>query len=254
MKKEKLFEAIGQLDESLLSGADMQKPHRRVGWKVMLVAAVVAGMAVTAVASPTIRSALFGGKVETDDRTWFSATDPSDGSSYAMNSHEITLSVEMDEDAPESIQIYHIPQIPEGFTQIKGHLHGYDAPNALAQFWWILEGTDEDIFFSQVAGGSVTPQDLTEIVATVPGDKVQAEMCTIAEIRGYLIDVRPIGDGIGGDRIFFWSDGQYLFRLEVPYEYTDTQLEALVASVQPVEDIVPYLSTMTQQEIGGVFG
>lgn len=254
MKKEELFEAIGQVDDRLLADADREKAHRKLGWKVMLVAAVVAGLAVTAGASPSIRNALFGGKVETDDRTWFSATDPSDGSSYAMKSHEITLSVEMDEDAPESIQVYHIPQIPEGYKQIKGHVHDYDAPNALAQFWWIAEGTDEDIFFSQVAGGSVTPQDLTEIVSTVPGDKVQAEMCTIAQIRGYLIDVRPIGDGFGGDRIFFWSDGSYLFRLEMPYSFTDQQMEELVASVQPVEDIVPYLSTMTQQEIGEVFG
>lgn len=254
MKNEQLFEAIGGLDEAMIAETETEKRGKRIGWRVALVAAIVAGLGITAVASPTIRNALLGGKMETDDRVWITNTDPADGSSYEVNVHEITLEVEIDADAPKSIQTYYIPQIPENMNQIKGHIHSYDAPNALTQFWWISEGKDYDIFFSQLAGGSLRPEDLKESVTTLSGTVPKTQLCTMAGIQGYLIDVKPIGDGLNGDRIFFWSDGDYLFRLEVPYGYTDAQLEEMVASVQPVEDITPYLSTMTQEEINEAFG
>ena len=252
MNREKMFEAIGQVDEKLLAGAEAQKKYRRLGWKVALVAAVVTGLTVTAAAAPAIRNALFGGKVETDDAVWLTPTDPADGSSYEISSHEITLEVEMDAEAPKTIGTYYLPQVPEEMDQIAGHILG-DPLASVTQFWW-TQKEGGDIHFVQKAGGSLMPEDLKESVSTVYGTVPKAELRTIAGIQGYLIDVRPIGDGLMGDRIFFWSDGQYLFRLEVPYEYTDEQLERMVASVQPVEDIVPYLVTMDQQELGEVFG
>lgn len=255
MNADKLFQAIGELDDGVLMGADeTPRRNRRIGWKVALVAAVVAGLAVSAAAAPAIRNAIFGAKVEKDKHVWISATDPADGSSYEMNVYDIRLELEVDENAPDSIEVFYVPEVPEELVQIKGHIHPLEGENALTQFWWINEETDSDIFFSQQAGGSLTPEDLTEHVSTALGGAPSTKLCTIAEIDGYLIDVRPVGDGIGGDRIFYWSDGQYLFRLEVPYEYSDAQLEELVASVQPVEDIVPYLSTMTQQELEDAIG
>ncbi|MBQ7344778.1 MAG: hypothetical protein IJW45_01790 [Oscillospiraceae bacterium] len=252
MNREKLFEAIGQVDERLLAGAEVQKKYRRLGWKVALVAAVVAGLTVTAVAAPAIRNALFGGKVETDDTMWITPTDPADGSSYEISSHEVTLAVDMDADAPKTIGTYYLPRVPEGMEQVAGHILG-DPLGSVTQFWWIQD-TVGDIHFVQKAGGSLQPEDLRESVSTSYGTIPEAELRTFAGIQGYLIDALPIGDGLVGDRIFFWSDGQYLFRLEVPYEYTDDQLEEMVASVQPVEDITPHLVTMSQEEMERVFG
>lgn len=245
MNAENLFQAIGELDDGMLMAADKEpKRQRKIGWKVGLVAAVVAGLGISAAAAPAIYNAIFGAKVEKDEHVWISATDPADGSSYEMNVYEIRLELEVDENAPDSIEVFYVPDVPEELVQIKGYIHLRDEENALTQFWWINEQTDSDIFFSQQAGGSLTPEDLTEQVSTALGGEPGTKLCTVAGISGYLIDVRPLGDGIGGDRIFYWSDGQYLFRLEVPYEYSDAQLAELVASVQPVEDIVPYLSTI----------
>lgn len=248
MKKEKLFEAIGMLDEKMLAQADQPvKKHRWLGWKVALVAAVVAGMAVTAVASPAIRNALFGGKMVSDEALWNTPTDPADGSSYEVAQHHVTLEVELDQDAPKMIGTYYLPQTPEGMEQVAGHILG-EPVGSVAQFWWISDGTG-DIHFMQKAGGSLRPEDLRESVSTLYGTVPKAEMRSFGGIEGYLIDVRPIGDGLMGDRLFFWSDGQYLFRLEVPYGYTDVQLEEMVASVQPVEDIAPHLVTMSREEM-----
>ncbi|MBQ3215556.1 MAG: hypothetical protein IJB11_05495, partial [Oscillospiraceae bacterium] len=71
-------------------------------------------------------------------------------------------------------------------------------------------------------------------------------------IEGYLVEEPTLGNNYG-ERKFYWSDGDYLFCLQVPCDFTDAQLEEMVTSVQLVEDIKPYLSTMTEQEIKDIF-
>lgn len=252
MKKEQLFEAIGELDEAMLAETEAgEKRAKRIGWRVTLVAAIVAGLAVTAGAAPLIRNALLGGKLETDDTAYFTPTNPTTGESHQEQRHAITLEVEFNADAPKSIETYYItPEIPAEFEQFHGHIYK-DAMCAL--YGWIVEGTDRDIFFEQQAGGSVDAGDLEVSVYTLPGQVPQHGLRTIAGIQGYLIEKETLGNDYG-ERIFCWSDGDYLFKLQVPCDYTDAQLEAMVASVQPVEDITPYLSTMTDGEVEEIFG
>ena len=253
MKNERLFEAIGELDETMLAETENtgEGCTRRMGWRVALIAAVVAGLAVTAGVAPLIRNALLGGKLETDDTAYFTPTDPTTGESHQEQRHEITLDVAFNEDAPKSIETYYItPEIPEEFKQYHGHIYK-DA--MCAQYGWIVEGTDRDIFFEQYAGGIVEPGDLVVSVYTRPGEVPKHGLKTIAGIQGYLIE-KPTIESDYGERIFCWSDGDYLFKLQVPCDYSDEELEEMVACVQPVEDITPYLSTMTAGEVEKLFG
>ena len=252
MMNEKIFEAIGGLEDRMIAETETagRKRSGRVLRRTLLVAALVAGLAISAGAAPLIRNALRGGKVKTDDTAWFSATNPTTGESHELRRHEIMLDVELNENPPERIETFYILQIPEGFAQN----HGYIYKDAMtAQYGWIPDSGDGDIFFTQTAGGAVQPEDLTESVFAVLGETPKTELRTFAGIQGYLIDVKTVGDDYG-NRIFFWCEGDYLFRLEVPCDYTDTQLEELVASVQPVDDITPYLYSMTEQEAGELFG
>lgn len=254
MKTEKLFEAIGNLEDAMIAETELIKESRngRIGWKVALVAAVVAGLAVTAAAAPLIRNALKGGKMETEDTVWLSPTDPVDGTSYEMRHHEITLEVEFNEDAPGSIENYYItPEIPDEFTQYLGHVM---KDGVCTQFGWIVEGSDRDICFYQWAGGCDALEDaLTVNVTTAPDVVPEHGLRTFAGIQGYLVEGPTLGRNYG-EREFYWSDGDYLFCLQVPCDFTDAQLEEMVASVRPVEDITPYLSTMTEQEIEEIIG
>lgn len=251
MRSETLFEAIGNLDENMIAETENvnTKNTKRVGWKVALVAAIVAGLAVTAGAAPLIRNALLGGKVETDDRAWFTATNPENGNSYELRQHEITLDVEFDEDAPIKIKTFYIPQIPEGYKQIYGYLYS----GSWVKFTWASEDYTHDITFWQTAGGAAGPDDLLEYVHTVPGDAPKTELRTFAGIQGYLIEEKPVAE-LHGSWIFYWSDGDYLFRLSMPYEYTDAQIEETITNIYAVEDITPYLIDMTDQEIGEALG
>lgn len=240
MKNEKLFHAIGELDDAVLAEAEGMegKCSRRVGWKVALIAAVVTGLAITAVAAPQIYNALKDAKVETDDTVWISATNPADGSSYEMKNHKVTLEVEFQQNAPRSIESYYmVSGIPDAFAQFMGHI----MKNGIStQFGWIVDGTDRDICFYQWAGGSITPETLEFEVTTAPEVVPMHGIKTIAGIQGYLVEVPTLGDNFG-EREFYWSDGVYLFCLQVPCDYSDAQLEQMVASIQPVEDITPYL-------------
>lgn len=255
MKNEKLFEAIGNLDEEMLSETEAvtQIRTRCMGWKAALVAAVVAGLAVTAAAAPLFRNALKGGKLEPETQAAFTPTNPITGDSHAIVSHEITLDVEFNEDAPRSIETYYmITDIPAEFSnQYLGHIMK-DA--CMTQFGWIVPGTDRDIFFNQWAGKYPAMEDVLRVnVTTAPGQTPVHGLRTFAGIQGYLVEEPTLGDNYG-EREFYWSDGDYLFCLQVPWDYTDAQLENMVASVHPVEDITPYLATMTEEEITDIFG
>lgn len=253
MKNERLFEAIGGLDDSIIAETETvsRKRSGRIMKRTLLVAALVAGLAISAGAAPLIRNALLGGKLETSTQPVFLATDPATGKSPELRSHKITLKVEFNEDAPKSIETYYItPDIPVEYKQYRGHIY---KDEMCAQFGWIVEGAGRDIFFSQTAGNAVQPGDLVVSVHTAPGQMPEHGLRTFAGIQGYLVD-EPTVEYDYGKREFYWSDGDYLFCLQVPIDYTDAQLEQMVASVRPVEDITPYLSTMTDQEVGEIFG
>lgn len=245
MKNEKIFYAIGELEDAVLAEAEgtVGKCSRQIGLKVALIAAVVAGLAITAVAAPQIYNALKDAKVETDDTVWISATNPADGSSYEMKNHKVTLEVEFRQDAPRSIESYYmVSGIPNAFDQFMGHI----MKNGIStQFGWIVDGTDRDICFYQWAGGSITPENLEFELTTAPDVVPMHGIKTFAGIQGYLVEVPSLGDNYG-EREFYWSDGLYLFCLQVPCDYTDAQLESMLISVQSVEDITPYLVSVTE--------
>lgn len=253
MKNEDLFEAIGGLDDTMIAETETVG-RRKTGHtlrRTLLVAVLVAGMAISAGAAPLIRNALLGGKLETSTQPVFLATDPTTGKSPELQSHKITLKVEFNEDAPKRIEAYYItPDIPAEFKQYHGHIY---KNGVVAQFGWIVEGKGRDILFSQTAGNAVQPEDLVVSVYTAPRQMPEHGLRTFAGIQGYLVE-EPTVEYDYGRREFYWSDSDYLFCLQVPIDYTDAQLEQMVASVRPVEDITPYLVTMTEQEIGEMFG
>lgn len=248
MKKETLFEAIGELDEAILAETEniVTRSTKRLGWRAVLIAAVVAGLAVTAGAAPLIRNALVGGKMETDNTAYYTPTNPTTGESHREQRHEITLEMEFVEDAPDGIETYYItPEIPEEFEQYHGHIY---KNAACAQYGWIEETTKRSIFFEQWAGGSVEPGDMVMNIYTRPGETPRHGMKNLGGICGYLTEEPNLNR-----RSFCWSDGDYLFKLQVPLDYTDAQLEAMVASVRPVDDITLWLCTMTDGEVNDLF-
>lgn len=222
---------------------NMQKKKSPRGiLRTALIAAVIVVLSVT-----TVLAATRPGKsrVETDDYLSYTPSDPS-GSSWAVQTHRMYLDMEFGSNAPKSIEVFFLPQVPEDYIQVHGYLY---KDSIVAQYFWNApEETQGDISFSQWAGGNAA-DGLHETLITEPDAPTpEIRQVTLAGIAGYGVDVEPVLDE-PGQRLFFWSDGQYLFRLQAPGSYTDAQLEALVESVQPVEDIRPWLIGMTEADI-----
>lgn len=240
MKAETLFEVIGELDDDMIAETEKQSSTKgkRIGIRVMLVAAILAGLGLTAGAAPLIRNALKSGSVETNPHAAFTPTDPVSGNSYEIRTHEVRVEIELDKAAPEYIETFYIPEIPEGYEQYRGAL--YNQGSLLHCVWKTPEDYGHDITYWQTSRYSYEPDGTVDIITTAPGEIPTAEMRAYGDIEGYYIQQKPVAE-IPGSNLFFWSDGSYLYRLELPYDYTDTQIADIIASVAPVSDMDTYL-------------
>jgi hypothetical protein len=125
MKAETLFEVIGELDDDMIAETEKQSgtKGKRIGIRVMLVAAILAGLGLTAGAAPLIRNALKNGTLVSNHQAVFTPTDPDSGSSYEVRSHDIRVEIALDQTAPDYIEAFYIPEIPEGYEQFLGALY-----------------------------------------------------------------------------------------------------------------------------------
>lgn len=251
MMREDLLEAIGNLDDKILAEteATASTASRRTIRRVVLVAALVAGLAVSAGAVPLIHSAVQGGTMKTDETAYFTPTNPANGESHRTQRHEITLDVQFDEAPPEQIEMhYMLSAVPDKYTQYHGQLY---RGARTAQFGWKSEEGNGVIFFTQHAAGTLNEYDLRVSVFTPYGQIPKHGLRVIAGIQGYLIE-EPAGAGLAGSRRFVWSDGAYLFCLEVPVEQTDEELNQLLTGIRPIEDISDYILPVGEEGAGNL--
>ena len=250
MDKQKFQETFSHIhaSEKLLTEVlKMKRTRNGRNYRVLRVAFIAACLVLlvtaTILAAPEIYRAL-GGHIVTDEILWETPTDAS-GNSYSHQRHEIYLDLPIEEGAPTSVSQFYLPQIPESYVQYHGYLY---RDNMTVQYRW--KAPDSylfDIAFEQMAGGTVNLAECADTVWTEPGEEPDAAFVTLGGKDGYLVNGRPV-EGISGGRVFFWTDGDYLFRLQAPYNYTDAQFSALIASVAEVSDVRPYLIGMTEGE------
>ena len=215
---------------------------RRILRGVLVAACLLALIAATIIAAPKLYKNR--GHVVTDEGLWATPTD-ADGNSDVMHQHKVYLDFDLRQEAPKRITRFYLPQIPEDYVQYHGYLY---KDNMLVQYRWKApDSYENDIAFYQEAGGSVDLTECVDVVWTEPEKKPETNFSTLGSIDGYLIDSAPVGE-LSGHRVFYWTDGDYLFRLEAPYSYTDEQLSALVESVQELSHVRPYLIGMTEAE------
>ena len=249
MDKQKLQETFSHIhaSEKLLTEVlNMKRTKNRRNYRILRRVAMAACLlflvTATILAAPEIYRALGGGRIVTDEELWETPTDAS-GNSYSHQRHEIFLDLPIGESAPKGVSRFYLPQIPEGYGQYHGYL--YKDAMTVQYRWKAPDNYLRDIAFEQMAGGSVNLAECIDVVWTNVGEAPDAAYVTLGGIEGYLVNGRPV-EGISGGRVFFWTDGDYLFRLQAPYDYTDDQLAALIESVTEISNVRPYLIGMTE--------
>lgn len=214
--------------------------------KTALIAAIVTVLLVTtAFAAPAIYQALTNGRVGGEE-IWLTPTGPE--GSHQVQRHDIYVDVQMNEDAPASIETFYLPTMEGGYEQYFGFVYK-DQMSAVYRWTNGRENWEDEVCFWQIAGGTYDPKEVYCTVETELGTTPEAKLVQLGGIQGYLVeDISHYGT-----RHFLWSDGEYLFYLEVPDEYSDEDIVKVLQSIVSVEDILPYCVSMTWEDMETVF-
>ena len=230
---EVISEVLGMAKERKVKDFGRSGPR-----KILIAAAMVLLIATTVFAASAIHNAVVGGALKNKGVSFTLMND----SNEELNRYEVWLDVDMNEDAPKNIETYYMPVLADEYQQYFGYVYWQSA--AVYRWTYGEESWGNDVRFWQTAGGAFYADQAIAWVYTLPEETLEAKMVELNGIQGYLV-----GDSFGyGSKSFFWSDGDYLFQLDVPDEYTNDYIASLLQSIVTVEDIEPYCVSMTKEE------
>lgn len=264
MKNEKLLKAIGSVSDELIEDANLETLRTAETRKYLyprkilrfgLAAALIAGLlGVTALAVEHFRP--FRGYEPQMSDPIEVVTPTRDGESQSAQKHNISFRLPLNEDAPELIEQYYFLDVPAMYEQSFGM--AYDGLNGdrlmkLDFFWDVPNGQKKGIRFSQESVATLEDSQIHTLLITPPGTKPELMEVTLGGVDGLLIADHPM-PGKANYQYFYWSDGNYVFSMWFPLDFTEEQMGEMIASVREVEDIRPYLITMSEEDIKKTFG
>lgn len=246
-----LISAIGEAvkQEDLEHSERLVTHRRRVTTRVLLAAALIALLSFTAFAAPAIYNALFG--VETTrsavSRIFVEKGKPAEVSESALN---ITLNVRMLPEAPSEIETFYVPMLPAKqwdpipLQKTEGSTVSFDI-DVLLQ-WQNADG--EYVKFEQTAWPYDTFGEFQDTLLTGFDASYSVSQ---AELGGYPVQrivVEPSEkeeNGVcaahPGLQKLYWSDGLYIFSMEVNYSMSDARLAEILESIRPVSAPADYI-------------
>ena len=245
-----LIAAIGAAAEQDLDHSErLVTRRRRVSTRVLLAAALIALLSLTAYAAPAIYNALFG--VETTQtfvsRIYVEEGKPADVSESAI---DIYLKVRMLPEAPSEIETFYVPMLPaEQWDPIplrisEGQVASFDL-GVLLQ-WQNADG--EYVIFEQTAwpadpDGQFSDTLLTGFDASYSVSQTELGGCTVQRIVVEPSEKEENGVCAAdpGKQKLYWSDGLYIFSMEVNYSMPDARQTEILESIRPVGDPADYL-------------
>lgn len=250
MKSEDLLRAIGQMDEEYLerSETEIHRP-KRILWKTVLAAAIIASFVITAMAAA---SALRGKSDVADDVSRLYM----DGSMGEIEKHSrlnFYVDLPVDADAPDEIEQFCLPSILSVEDLTNGGI-GADVepgdPVRSMSMTWVPDGLGkyEYIHFAQMPGGdyqSDQPVHALDIFpSTVKEVAYHTEIVQWDDFEGVLFRLESWNEYYANTCYLFWTDSGYVYMLEYPPTLEEARVREIVESVAPVEDIWIYMDAV----------
>ena len=270
MKNEKMLKALGSISDELIEEANIQNLHttpnpntteRRKhlsSGKILrfgLAAVLIAGLlGVTALAVEQFRP-FRGYEPQISDPVEV-VTPTRDGVSHSGQKHNVSFRLPLNEGAPELIEQYYFPNVPEMYEQSFGMAYDGQKRDRLMKldfFWDVPNGQKKGIRFSQKSVATLEDSEIHKVLITPPGTKPELIEVTLGGVDGLLLADHPM-PGKADYQYFYWSDGNYVFSMWFPLDFTEEQMGEMIASVREVEDIRPYLISMEEKDIKETFG
>lgn len=251
MKKEQLLEAIGEVGEDMLLQSE-QAPRKstRTLRRLVLVAAAVGLLAVTAVAGVHLISRPIGQTEIVLGETIAPFYMDAQGNIIpsGVEGIKITMEVDVDADAPGYLEeIYHL--VMSDAWQWSGGSGGMGLYTYFAwETCWKQEGRPGEVRLHQSVVDEtqkIQTVDLLEKL-TVDMTLLSAEKTKVAglEVLKVVIPEQPNYKGTKycpeGETRLYWCDGRYLLQFDYPSWMSDREAEELLQALETEEFVVAY--------------
>lgn len=239
MKREMLLEAIGGVDENML--ADMEKGQRGVRrnlrWMILVPAAVIALAVSVAAATGLISVPIIDSKI-TEDETVSSIVFV-DGSGIVeggVMGYNVYMEVNAEKNAPETVKTIYTMNLPEQWD----HAYSmYVGSEEWVQSGWFLTPYKE-VQLNQYTFGMAERnfgKNYVDKLWSMPKDApIKSEIVTMAGIEMLRVTISAEGMdrliNADGETRLYWSDGEYIMRLEYPSELEDAEVIEMLKTLQ----------------------
>lgn len=254
MKKEELFVAIGGVDEALLAMCKERPGKRGYLSKLLLIAALIALLTVSATAAVT---------------TYYKSLPINDsqllpGFRHVMedyNDYAVILDYELEESMPQELKTVYLPLIPEDWKRIGGTWGPLEGDLIMFSIqWkdpsWIEKdfGEPEDVLGWQDAGWVEFEQkslgyleensQYIDVLADVPEDvEVTGDEQQLGDYWVYVLRTSAFERESGfeyympcGETRVYWCDGESMFILRCPAWMEMSQILELMESLYVLDD------------------
>lgn len=267
MKSERILCAMNDISDKLIEDAainnvqalptskKIEKPQlmpasRRV-FRLGIAVALIACLLGTVVFAAS--SWLFNGYDPHMNDFWSAVTPTDDnGNSPSKSIYELSFYLPLNEAAPKCIETYYLPQVPTLYKQSFGYAYAgenWDQLSAIVYAWDIPDGEKQGMMFYQESGF-----DSNQIVFSAKGSPdcvPEMKEAILGGVEGVLI-VETI-DFDYPHQYFFWSDGEYVFKMRFPIEFTEELMAQIIGNIIKIEDVQKYLVSMTEEEMRNAF-
>ena len=253
MKNEKIFNAMGLLNDELIEDASLEKLHttenrKRLQTRRMLRLGIAAALAISLLGTVALAVQHFRYELQISDPV--EVVSPTlNGVSQSGTMRHISFRLPLNEDAPDLIERYYFPDLPEMYEQSFGYAYAglnRDKLGLLHFRWAVPGGKSWGLEFRQ----ENKPEN-GEIHLNLSEPTLKET--TLGGVEGMLIVETEVSWMTNYQR-FYWSDGNYVFSINFPLDFTEEQMGEMIASVREVEDIRPYLISMAEKDINETFG
>lgn len=257
MKREQLLEAIGGVSEEMLLESE-QRTNRSGATirRVILVAAAVAALAITAVASAGIFSRPIGEVGLVTDETVAPFEMDTEGNIImgGVEGQKVTMQVQIDPDAPAYLEELYYLELSERWKDAGGAGSGDTYIYYTWERWWETDGKPGRLRLHQSTTSNytngVSGKNVVDMLRGLPSDvELTTQKVTMAGLEMLKLTIPKLPDYdesqghlycTGGETRLYWSDGRYLLQLDYPYWVTDEQAEKLLQTLHIEKSFFAY--------------
>lgn len=245
MKNHQLLDAIGGIDESILAEAEAKPAAtKRLTPRLILIAAVVCLLAVTAYAATELLSKPIHSSEIVTGETVFPFTMDKEGNIVmeGVSGLKVTMDVEINPDAPDWIRELYVLDPGEGWVHKGGGSSGSRYEIATKFTTWEKPGQPGELRLDQSVVDFYRNHTYGEkCVDTLPklseADGVTVKTVIVGNIEALKVTIPALPNYTGtdychgGETRLYWTDGNYMLHLDYPYWVTDAQAEAMLQAI-----------------------